>query len=366
MRIGGDIRTRHAAVVLAAGPVVLASCLQEVRSPVDLDKLTSIKVEISSGATGTEASPLPFDAAGAPFTVRLTALNGRGEVKQDFDGPVRISAEPGKITGPQITFAGGEGTASVTLEKAFGKTRIWVEDPATFATGVSGPVWYRGPKIADVQRSTTTVASPFEGERVPIDETSTLVVVGIARDGFYVTDVDAAEWASIYAYTFGAPAGLAVGDRVTNLSGRVSEFLGFTELNNPSWEVAGSAPVPAPVPVTCAQLNAGAPNLAMEKLEAGLITVVNAGVAICGSYPSCPDYDQYRQWTLDLGPCEINVVSRYTLAGFDPLANHGRTVDRMVGTLRHIQFADPQWILEPRSPGDVCCPTCTPALNQGC
>ena len=345
---------------------VLAGCVQETPADVDLDELTSIRVEIQSGAVGDALTPLPFDPAGAPFTLQLTALDARGNVKQDFDGPIVISSKPGKITSPQISFAGGEGSATVTLEKAFGETRIWVEDPETYATGVSEPIFYRGPKIADVQASTTTIASPFEGERVPIDDDSTLVVVGIARDGFYVSDVDAPEWASIYAYTFSAPAGLSVGDRVMKLSGRVSEFLGFTELVNPAWEVTGNATVPPPQTVTCTEIEAAAPNLAMERLEAGLIAVENATVEVCPSYPGCPDYDQYRQWTLEVGGCSINVVSRYTVSGFDPTDNVGRSVDRMVGTLRHIQFADPQWILEPRDPADICCPTCTPALNQGC
>lgn len=353
-------------LTLLTAALSLSACITETPAKIDLEKLTSFKVEVSSGQVGSEPSPLPFDPAGAPFTLQLTALNGRGEVKQDFDGPVTITSKPGKITGPSVSFDAGEGSATITLEKAFGKTRIWVEDPVTYATGVSEPIYYRGPKIADVQTSTTTIASPFEGERVPIDETTNLVVAGIARDGFYLTDVDATEWASIYAYTFSAPAGLSVGDKLTNVSGRVSEFLGFTELVNPAWEVVGSAQVPAPAPVTCAEIDAAAPNLTMEKLEAGLIEVTNATVEICPSFPSCPDYDEYRQWSVNLGGCSINVVSRYTLAGFDPEANEGNTLDRMVGTLRHIQFADPEWILEPRNAGDICCPTCTPAQSSGC
>lgn len=352
-------------VIAAALP--LAACFERTAS-IDLEKLNSFKVEVVSGDMGSPESPLPYDAAGAPYTLRINAINGRGEVKTDFAGSIAISAEPGKITGPVVDFDGGEGNATITLERAFGKTRIWVEDESTYATGVSDAIFYRGPKIQDVQEHTTTTNDNFEGERVPIDDESTLVVVGIARDGFYVTDADDAdgEWASMYAFTFSAPRGLSVGDRITGLSGRVSEFLGFTELNNPAWEVVGTSTLPAPKPVTCTELNAAAPNLAMEKLEAGLIVVENATVEICPSYPSCPDYDQYRQWTLDVGGCSINVVSRYTLSGFVPTDNVGKAVPKMVGTLRHIQFADPQWILEPREFGDVCCPSCTPALNQGC
>ena len=354
----------RAPILLLLG-LTLSACLAPEKSTVDMNKLTSFRVEVSSGQVGSESSPLPFTPAGAPFTLQVTALDANGEVKQDFDGPVVVTAEPGKISGLSLDLANGEGTATLNLEKAFGKTRIWVEDPDTYATGVSNAIYYRGPRIADVQTSANTTASPFETERVPIDDQSNLVVVAIARDGFYVTDVDAPEWASIFAYTFSAPPGVSVGDRVVEISGRVSEFLGFTELNNPSWKIDGSLSLPAPKPVTCTEIDGGTPNLAMEKLESGLIVVENAEVEVCPSYPDCPDYDQYRQWTLDAGGCSINVVSRYTLAGFDPTDNRGNAVTRMVGTLRHIQFADPQWILEPRNAGDVCCPTCTPALNGG-
>lgn len=354
------------APILFLSGLSLSACLAAEKSTVDMDKLTSFRVEVESGDVGSASSPLPFDAAGAPFTLRVTAIDAQGEVRQDFDGPVAVTAEPGRITGLDLDVSNGEGTASLSLEKAFGRTRIWVEDPVTYATGVSEPIHYRGPRIPDVQISPNTTSSPFEGERVPIDDQSTMVVVAISRDGFYVTDVDAPEWASIFAYTFSAPPGVAVGDRVTELSGRVAEFLGFTELVNPSWKISGSLPLPPPAPVTCAEIAASAPNLAMEKLESGLIVVESAEIEICPSWPDCPDYDEYRQWTLDAGGCSINVLSRYTLAGFDPPANRGRPVTRMVGTLRHIQFADPQWILEPRNAGDVCCPTCTPALNGGC
>ena len=211
---------------VASCSLLLAACVTEKPSKVDLDKLTSLKVEISNGQIGTSAAPLPFNPAGAPFTLQLTALNGKGEVALDFDGPVVVTSQPGKIVTPQINFSNGEGTANITLEKAFGVTRLWVEDPKTYATGVSEPIFYRGPKIADVQASATTITSPFEGSRVPIDDTTNLVVTAISRDGFYITDVDATEWASIFAFTFSAPTGLSVGDNITNVSGRVSEFLG--------------------------------------------------------------------------------------------------------------------------------------------
>ncbi len=352
---------------MAVGAALSAGC--ESKKGFDLDRTSSFRVEILAGGTGSEQSPMPFESTGAEFTLRITAIDGRGETKESFAGEVEISSEPGDVDGDDVTFVDGVATATVTLNKAFGPTRIWVEDPETYATGVTDAIWYRGPAIDDVQTSTTTVSSPFEGERVEIDDTTNLVVTSVARDGFYVTDVDVAggAFASVFAYTFGAPQGLGIGDRLTSLSGRVSEFLGFTELNNPSWDAEGTLALPEPAMLTCAEIADSEPNLSMEAREASLVAIEDATIAICSSYPNCPDFDEYRQWTVTLaGGCEINVVSRYTLGNFDPEENEGEAVPRMSGTLRHIQFADPQWILEPRDAADVCCPTCSPALNQGC
>lgn len=361
------LNIRSAFAAFTGASLFLSGCTER-SADMPYDPLSSFKVEIVSGATGSEDSPLPFAPAGAPYTLQVTAIGADGLPRTDWSGTVNVTAEPGDITGPAMNVVNGTANATVTLEKAFGVTRIWVEDPTSYATGVTDAIHFRGPKITDVQTSTTVTQSPFEGERVPVDVESSLVVVGIARDGFYVTDTDVAggEWASVYAFTFSAPRNLSVGDRITNLTGRVSEFLGFTELVHPSWEVVGSLPLPAPAPVTCNEISQATPNLTMEKLEAGLIEVANATVAVCSSFPNCPDYDEYRQWTLDVGGCEINAITRFSLAGFDPTANVGKAVQRMAGTLRHVQFAQPQWILEPRGPEDVCCPTCTPAYNQGC
>lgn len=361
------MKTNALIAMLLLGSSLLVSCTEK-KSNVVFNQVSSFKVEIQSGAVGSAESPLAYSAGGSPYTLSVTAIGPMGEPMTDYDGTVKVTAEPGKITGPALTLTNGVGSATITLERAFGVTRIWVEDPQTFATGVTEAIYFRGPRIADVQTSTSAVASPFEGERVPIDVQSELVVIGIERAGFYVVDTGVAggSWASIYAFTFSAPQGLSVGDKITNLTGRVSEFLGFTELNNPSWEVVGTLPLPAPKVITCAELNAGTPNLTMEQYEAGLIELDAATVEICSAFPNCPDYDEYRQWSINLGGCSINAITRYTIGGFDPLANEGKALTKVVGTMRHIQFAQPQWIIEPRGAADVCCPTCTPAMNQGC
>ena len=350
------------ALALAAG------CTSpKTSAPLDLKAVSSFKVTITSGATGTAQSPLPFSLAGQSFTLSITAIDGNGATKTDYSGAVNISAVPGviSVSGSQ-TLTNGQATVTLTLSKAYGATRIWVEDPKNYATGVSDAIYYRGPKLADVQTSPTTTNSIFNGQRVQVDTTSNLVVTAIHVDGFYVTDVDVANeaWASIFCYTFSTPS-VNVGDKITGLVGTVSEFLGFTELNDPTWTVAGTGTPPTPVTIDCSRIS-NTDQLQMEQLESGLVQVVNASVQVCPGYPTCPDYTQYRQWTVNANPCSLNVVSNYSLIGFDPTQNVGKVFTKMVGTLRQVEFATPQWILEPRGQTDVCCPSCTPALTQGC
>ena len=48
----------------------------------------------------------------------------------------------------------------------------------------------------------------------------------------------------------------------------------------------------------------------MEQYEAGLIELDAATVEICSAFPNCPDYDEYRQWSINLGGCSINAITR--------------------------------------------------------
>jgi hypothetical protein len=358
------------APVLLGAAVAFAACTQSSSKKVDFTQVSTFRVEITSGQVGTQSVPLAFSTVPISYGLRITAIDGFAQPLTKFAGPVTISSEPGLVFGASgITFTNGVGTGTITLQRAFGITRLWVEDPVSYATGVSDPIYIRGPKIADIQTSPNTVNSPFNGQRVLVDDSSQLVVIELGRDGFYLTDIGApgGAFGSIYAYTFGAPQGVQPGDQIIGLSGTVSEFLGFTELNNPFWKPAGTTlPIPAPHVLTCTQINAADPNLSMEQFESAEIELDNATVEVCSGFPTCPDYDTYKQWAITLPGCAMNTVSNYTLVGFDPIANHGKVFTKLKGTLRNIQFASPPWIIEPHSLADACCPTCTPALTQGC
>lgn len=362
---------KNIGMIVVAGAAV-AGCTQTNNKAWDPTRINSFKVEITSGQTGSASSPLAFTTSGMSYSLKATAIDSLGNVVTGFTGPVNVSAEPGQVFGGDtLAFTAGVAQGTIQLKRAFGVTRIWVEDPATYATGVTDAIYIRGPKISDIQTSPNTVNSPFNGQRVIVDNQSQLVVAELGRDGFYLTDVGVANgaWASIYAYTFGSPQGIQPGDQITNLSGTVSEFLGFTELNNPTWDsTGGTLPEPPYHLLSCTDLNAADPNLNMEAYESSKVELDNAAVQVCSSFPSCPDYDQYRQWTVVSTPgnCVANVVSNFTLIGFDPTQNVGKVFTKLKGTLRNVQYAHPSWIFEPHSPADVCCPSCTPAFTQGC
>jgi hypothetical protein len=95
----------------------------------------------------------------------------------------------------------------------------------------------------------------------------------------------------------------------------------------------------------------------------------------CGDDAGCvvfETYNRYFQWSVSftdgLGATrEISVVTAGSIQDFDPVkasdaANKSGTpkkLSKVVGTLRHLVFGRPPWILETRRPGD--CPDC---VNQ--
>jgi hypothetical protein len=122
------------------------------------------------------------------------------------------------------------------------------ENPGSLATGVSGPIYFAYPRVADVRGvDQGGSATPFPKEQVQIDTgydraenrfEHSVVVTRIASDGFYVTDIDDPRgYASVFAYTFNPPAQLGVCDRLSTFSGTAADFFGFTEINFPAWSV---------------------------------------------------------------------------------------------------------------------------------
>ena len=130
-----------------------------------------------------------------------------------------------------------------------------------------------------------TTPFPYEAITVNTSGFHELVVTRVAKDGFYVTDISgqATGFNHLFAFNFSTPRGMRVCDRVTLLSGTVSELFGFTELNFPSFDVdplfegeEAKCKVPEPAlldDVIIADANE------MEKLESGLVRITDLRVA---------------------------------------------------------------------------------------
>ncbi|MCC6748804.1 MAG: hypothetical protein IT371_14185 [Deltaproteobacteria bacterium] len=84
----------------------------------------------------------------------------------------------------------------------------------------------------------------------------------------------------------------------------------------------------------------------------------------CGDDPGCQvkeSFVRYNQWTVSFEDGEgtrreLAIVSKGALPNFDPSKALGKKIGRLVGTIRHLGFGRPAWVLEPRRQTD--CPDC--------
>lgn len=267
----------------------------------------SLKVTVTEicDATGcglpTAEAPLPPNLREDIETIRFTveAVDVDGNTDTGFNGFVRLGINPGSVNlaidsngvphARNVQLVAGHAAAEVQAEGMFGETRLWVEDlgyePAapgetptcsngadddgdvpvdfpndpgcafaddmseefgTLLTGVSQPLYYDLPTLADVQGYGAT--TPFKATAVHIKTTapSEVVVTRVSANGFYVSDLNEPEYGHMYAYNFNAPYGMRVCDRITFLGGTATEFFGFTEITFPSYEVGLWNPTGAP------------------------------------------------------------------------------------------------------------------------
>ena len=204
---------------------------------------------------------------------------------------------------------------------------------------------------------------------LPESERRDLVVTTVTNDGFYVTDQSdpPGSFNSMFVFSFSRPDDLVVGDRLSKLAGIVSEFLGFTELQFPTWTVESSGnATPEPAVLDPSMVCIGTQ---MEAWESSVVRVENILTDVTRA-SDCVDYNEYGQWPALLpGECEgdearINVVNVNTVPSWKfPECEQGseclqpnrpewcfepRPLDYLIGVLRHTRYASPPWILEVR------------------
>ena len=134
------------------------------------------------------------------------------------------------------------------------------EDGGTYSAGVSAPLYYYIPRVADVRGGPEGgTGTPFPSQAVNIDcgyrgdndYAFSVVVTRVSSSGFYVTDLsdDAPTgrgFGSVFAYNFDAPPNMRECDRLRTFGGTTSDFYGFTEVNYPTWELEEWDPTARP------------------------------------------------------------------------------------------------------------------------
>ena len=234
---------------------------------------------------------------------------------------------------------------TVPLVKAFGAAAVWIEEASTAALGTSPAIYFASPTIPDVQTpldfmsSTFTWCSPWNGRHVIINRASVdpvskqrgnLVVTSVFGSAYVVADTganfdpqkDTGGFNHMYVFTFGRPdSNLSPGQPIASVSGNVSKFIGFTELNFPIQEFDyRAAKVPLP-PVYELQKSDRGQNLRLLRLAA---STVKAHGNVCNIVMD-DQWIKFNQFVLDLGDNICDAFSSFavelpskTFGGFDP------------------------------------------------
>ncbi|MCK6526075.1 hypothetical protein L6R50_00425 [Myxococcota bacterium] len=359
---------------LALAAAVAAACGGSPAARTAPEGVVRFEVTLAeSGAAVGEGTPLPFvgdNSTPVTFTVSARAVDAEGRTVESYAGPAYLRVVPALIAGGnQVPFEAGTAESfPVSFVRGFGDVRIWVEDrgtdesPGTFATGISPAIHFALPTSADLQRTTSSLTSPLDGRNVTLRAADREVVVtALAQDGFYATDLSepGGEFASFFAFSFNRPRDLDVGDRIGYLNGNVYEYLGYTEIQYPTWRVDGEGLAP-PEPVSIDEALCSADDLDLEKWESAPVEVSRLVSAFDDGDLAelCASYRDYGQWPARLvgASCgKVMVVNQYTVPDLRFEACLGETVSApeavelngLRGHLRQNEFADySQWILE--------------------
>ncbi|MEZ4227039.1 MAG: hypothetical protein R3B13_39235 [Polyangiaceae bacterium] len=433
-----------------------------------IERTEALRVDVRS-IDGTplpkvDEPPMPLPGAEVELEIDVRARKPDGSLDDQFQGFVRIGVEPGTVVSVSGDRANGRnvlllnGVAEkqrITVRNARGNTRVWAEDigyvPAepnkpplcadgldndddgkvdypndpgcafanddtetagTYATGISSPVRYEKPRLGDVQGRGARTPYQLEGVDVATADPANLIVTRIAADGFYVSDLsDPGGYNHIFAFTFSAPAGMRVCDRITGLTGTAVEFFGFTELSFPSFDLHewqfptatemrdGPCQVPEPIGLDPDTVDDDA---LIERIESALVRVENVSVGAffgdqpapggnfgpdrsncdldgngdidfetpgsaeadcankCGAEPECVEWSafaargNYRAIFPNGKSVQLN-TGTVPRTRFDPQAMRGKTITALTGTLRNFSGGSLNWTIEARCSSDLVC-----------
>ncbi|MCA9594869.1 MAG: hypothetical protein KC776_16225 [Myxococcales bacterium] len=415
--------------------------------------------------------PLPIGEVDLDFSVRALLPSGdpdtafKGFVRISATPGAVVSVTGDRATGRNVLLLDGQAVGQhVRIRNARGPTSLWAEDigyvpvdpekppecadgidndkdgtidypqdpgcafanddtesGGTYAAGVSAPVRYALPRLGDMQgRGART---PYEQEGVEIATKAppgvdcaadpsacpNVIVTRISADGFYVTDTsDPNGYNHAFAFTFSAPGGLRVCDRITQLSGTASEFFGFTELGFPSFQQhdwrfptqtdPGDGPCQVPEPIVI-DSTSSADDALLEKIESALVRVADVKVGAffgpepaiggfaenksscdldgngaidfdtpgsneaacanaCGADPNCVEWTGYASrgnYRVVFGDNRSIQVNTQSVSQFNPVQMRGKAIRFLSGTLRNFSGGALNWTIEARCLDDLVC-----------
>jgi hypothetical protein len=365
--------------LMAVAALALCGCVDQQPFP-NATGVSTLEVTLRDPAPDKLGSPAnPVVAAQATFDVTVKDANG-DVVARDMDLDVFISFGGIKTGADTACGADASGTTpieklhvvkgkvtnhTVVLPSAYGSTSIWLDEPISHATGASPTIYFRNPFIDEVQTppdltaSNATFCSPFNNKFITVDHARAggqLIVTSVYSNAFVISDTGATTFNNVYLYAFGKPPPYIVpGKVVTQFSGNMSKFVGFTELNFPLFTVADDSvplvPVPPPVDLAITDL-ANVPK--MLGADSGVVRYTGI---ICDPSPPNPTNDANIQKTIDSwnkfnqfvvdddGTCDsfTNMAVQLTakqMGDFDPLKVVGQQITA-VGMLQNHSGQNP-------------------------
>lgn len=367
--------------------------------------LAGFKVEFAENFDpGTPEKPLAEVPAEIPL--KITALGYDNKPLTDYHGKIRISLQSTRIKTPKqknrdfdsVTVINFKENITVTPTNCADKDRVVVEDVEIMENngesdtvplgkiGVS-PFFYT--PVATISMIQGNVMddkgypSKFNGRNLTLKagKDKQMVVVAIIEGGFYLHEVGAEEYSSIYMYTYSTPyvddnvdesVSLPVGALIESANGSVFEFFGFTEMSFPTFHPVYETkngkktlkidPKLIPQPKDISDILDKPKE--MEKYEASLVTVNNVYVAWFNENDD--SFIEYSQFPLTLtgnpstSDTTIMAQTLYTAPLFNAVTkkpkdeNSEKCHYNFTGILRQHTSARPStWIIVPRDMNDI-------------
>jgi hypothetical protein len=311
-----------------------------------------------------------------PIDVNVEVYISFGGVKSGDTAGCDFSKIIRPITTVKLT-AGALRNHVIKLPRAFGPSTVWLDDPVSHASGASPTIFFRHPRIPDVTTppdiaaANATFCTPFNRKFVQITEGSNggkLVVSSVFDNAFSVTDTGVSTFNSIYVFSFGRPPSYIVRGRVlSEITGNLSKFIGFTELNFPLFrgtQEINPNILPPPVTLMAADINI------IPKILGQVASEVTWTGLICD--PLAPS--AIEQWlkfnTLiadQAGTCDafsnLSVeLPAKAVGNFDPLQHIGKSV-KFTGMLRNSSGQNPVTDVNGNM---VACSTASPCVTGTC